>query len=81
MKTTVRASITVEVEIPCHSSWSEDTTVVQITKQAMDDFNQTIYLLNRPSVVDEVRRAPHSISLVGVPKVNMIIIQTESAGK
>ena len=81
MRTTVQASVTVEVEVPCCSTWDANTTAGQIVKQAMADFDHTIYLLNQDSIVDDCKRSSHGIKVLGTPKVNMIIVQQDAPGR
>jgi hypothetical protein len=78
MKIRVRASVTVEVEIPGDSIWSGNTTIDQIHKQALDDFHHTMSLLNKPSVVEEIKHTPHKISIIGEPKVHMVITDEDT---
>ncbi len=56
----VYAKVTVTLEILCPSSWSEDTTMKQITKQAKDD---------ALGIIRKINNHDTRIRLIGDPKV------------
>jgi hypothetical protein len=77
MKSTVRANVTVQVEIPGHSTWAADTTIEQVVMQALSDFKGIIRLLNSPSIVSGAERAPHHIKVVGEPRVLIVTVEPD----
>jgi len=78
MKTKVRASVIVEVEIYGGATWDGSCDLAQVHKQALDDFNKTIELYRRPGVIDGISRPAFPIHIIGSPKVRMIIVDEDA---
>jgi len=67
MMSRVTALVRVEVELHGSSVWGADTTVEQVTKQATDDFMETIRTINGSVGTSRIR-------IVGVPHVEIVTI-------
>ena len=67
MMSRVTALVRVEVELHGNSVWGADTTVEQVTKQATDDFMETIRTINGSVGTSRIR-------IVGVPHVEIVTI-------
>jgi len=78
MKTRVRATVTVELEIPGDSVWDGSTSVSQVHKQALDDFKTEMRFINAESVIGGIKHHQRKITVIGEPKVHMIITDEDA---
>ena len=78
MRTRVRASVVVEVEVSGESTWGGDCPMEQVHKQALDDFARTMNLLRRSGTVDGIVHPAFPIRVISEPKVQMIIMNEDA---
>lgn len=68
MENSVTARVRLLIDVPVNSSWSQSTTMAQITKQAQED---AIALVK--GHFDKQDRGRHCISIIGEPVVTAVL--------
>ena len=66
MSVTARATIT--IDIACGSSWSDETTIDQIRKQAIQDAHNVL------SKMQDASR--HQIKIIGDPQIKIVYVDS-----
>ena len=68
MTTIARATVTIDIH--CKSNWSDETTVAQVKKQAIDDALGVIRKLHADD--------KYNISVIGEPKITVVTFDSSN---